>query len=181
MSGISSTWTCLPAANLLKSGGSNVATLVQPSRWQHRPASPCEVDAFSENWSCGRSDSSMLPKAFAPEAGGWFNIKTPSYQYRKSHCGDKTILRPSYLHNGISFTGKMASLYWIRAQVSRTGISNYISQFIVGCNCSMNGLDSLPASGSKLLMYMNGRLYRKWLRRIKWCLCVVNNGQMNAC
>ena len=25
------------------------------------------------------------------------------YQYRKSHCGDKTILRPSYLHNGISY------------------------------------------------------------------------------
>ena len=37
-----------------------------------------------------------------------------SYQYRKSHCGDKTILRPSYLHNGISYTYKMASLYWIR-------------------------------------------------------------------
>ena len=48
--------------------------------------------------------------------GGWFNIKMSSYQYRKSHCGDKTILRPSYLHNGISYTGKMASLYWIRAQ-----------------------------------------------------------------
>ena len=31
----------------------------------------------------------------------------------KSHCGDKTILRPSCLHNGISYTGKMASLYWI--------------------------------------------------------------------
>ena len=30
-----------------------------------------------------------------------------SYQYRKSHCGDKTILRPSYLHNGISYTGKI--------------------------------------------------------------------------
>ena len=29
-----------------------------------------------------------------------------SYQYRKSHCGDKTILRPSYLHNRISYTGK---------------------------------------------------------------------------
>ena len=50
--------------------------------------------------------------------GGWFNIKTTSYQYRKSHCGDKTILRPSYLHNGISYTGKMTSLYWIRALVS---------------------------------------------------------------
>ena len=33
--------------------------------------------------------------------GGGFNIKMSSYQYRKSHCGDKTILRPSYLYNGI--------------------------------------------------------------------------------
>ena len=41
--------------------------------------------------------------------------KMPSYQYRKSHYGDKTILRPSYLHDGISHTGKVASLYWIRA------------------------------------------------------------------
>ena len=49
--------------------------------------------------------------------GPRFNIKMTSYQYRKSHCGDKTILRPSYLHNGISYTGKMTSLYWIRAQV----------------------------------------------------------------
>ena len=49
-------------------------------------------------------------------SGPWFNIKMSSYQYRKSHCGDKTILRPSYLHNGISYTGKMSSLYWIGAQ-----------------------------------------------------------------
>ena len=37
-----------------------------------------------------------------------------SYQYRKYHCGDKTVLWWSYLHNGISYTGKTASLYWIR-------------------------------------------------------------------
>ena len=48
--------------------------------------------------------------------GPWFNIKMSSYQYRKSHCGDKMILWPSYLHNGISYTGKTASLYWIGAQ-----------------------------------------------------------------
>ena len=54
-----------------------------------------------------------------PEAGPWFNIKMPSYKYRKCHCGDKTIIRPSYLHNRISCTGKMASLYWIRSQLSR--------------------------------------------------------------
>ena len=39
---------------------------------------------------------------------------TPN-QYRKSHCGNKTISRPSYLHNGISYTGKRTSLYWIWA------------------------------------------------------------------
>ena len=49
------------------------------------------------------------------DTGPWFNRKMSSYQYRKSHYGDKTILRPPYLPNGISYTGKMASLYWIRA------------------------------------------------------------------
>ena len=46
------------------------------------------------------------------ESGPRFNIKMSSYQYRKSHCGDK---RSSYLHNRISYTGKISSLYWIRA------------------------------------------------------------------
>ena len=55
------------------------------------------------------------------DPGPWYkdikNIKIWSYQYWKSHCGDKTILRPSYLHNGISYTVKAASLYcWIGAQ-----------------------------------------------------------------
>ena len=47
----------------------------------------------------------------------WFNIKMSSYQYRKSHCGDKTVVRSSYLHNRSSYTGKTTSLYWIRALV----------------------------------------------------------------
>ena len=47
--------------------------------------------------------------------GGWNNIKMSSSQYRKYHYGDKTILRPSYLHNGIPYTGKMISLYSIGA------------------------------------------------------------------
>ena len=44
--------------------------------------------------------------------GPWFNIKMASHQYRKFHCGDKTVVRSSYLHNGISYAGKMTSLYW---------------------------------------------------------------------
>ena len=45
-------------------------------------------------------------------AGPWFNIKM-SYQYRKSHCGDKAIIRSSYLHNWNSYAGETESLYWI--------------------------------------------------------------------
>ena len=73
----------------------------------------------------------------------WFSIKMSSYQYRKSHCGDKTLLRPSYLHNRISYTGKMISLYWIRTLVSapqgllcyaaEIHISSYTNQFWPPC------------------------------------------------
>ena len=50
--------------------------------------------------------------------GPRFNIKMSSYQYRKFYCGDKMVVRSSYLHNGISYTGKMSSLYWIGALVT---------------------------------------------------------------
>ena len=55
-----------------------------------------------------------------------------SYQYRKSHCGDKTVVRSSYLHNGISYTGKMSSLYWIGALMSFS-MSNWLAILIM-CN-----------------------------------------------
>ena len=48
------------------------------------------------------------------KTGTWFKIKmssVTSYQYRKPHCGDKTVLRSSYLHNGNSYLDVMASLY----------------------------------------------------------------------
>ena len=51
-------------------------------------------------------------KTTAYTPGPWINTNMAFYQNRKSHCGDKTVERASYLHNGISFTGKM-SLYWI--------------------------------------------------------------------
>ena len=37
------------------------------------------------------------------------------------------ILRPSYLHNGISYTGKMTSLYWISALVTKCRVNLIIS------------------------------------------------------
>ena len=44
-------------------------------------------------------------------------FKTLSYKYRKSHCGEETVLRPSYLHITISYTSKTTHLYWIRARL----------------------------------------------------------------
>ena len=60
------------------------------------------------------------PISYTLSPGPWFNIKMSSYQYRKSHCRDKTVVRSSYLHNGISYTGKMTSLYWFIPQNTGT-------------------------------------------------------------
>ena len=87
------------------------------------------------------------------ETSGWFNRKIPSYQYRKSHCGDKTILRPSYLHNGISYTGKMTSLYWIKAQTtcpllsSLTAILSYgsVSPIVSRADLRLSDIDRLAS------------------------------------
>ena len=48
--------------------------------------------------------------------GAPIQYKDDTSPVQEIHCGDKTILRPSYLHNEISYTGKRTSLYWIRAQ-----------------------------------------------------------------
>ena len=45
-----------------------------------------------------------------PRPGSRFNIKMSSYQNRKSHCGNKMVVRSSYVHNGISYTGKTTEL-----------------------------------------------------------------------
>ena len=56
----------------------------------------------------------------------------PTYRYKNSHCGDWTILQPSYIHNGISYTGKTTSWrrqYWIRALVVCEGNSSVTCGF----------------------------------------------------
>ena len=64
--------------------------------------------------TCGmflrQSWQSAHVEAKPPEPGGCFKIKRVSYAYRNLHCENRTILRLSYLHNGISYT-RRASLY----------------------------------------------------------------------
>ena len=72
-----------------------------------------------------------VKSSLVTDPGPRFNIKMLSYQYRKSHCGDKTVVRSSYLHNGISYTGKMSSLYWIRALVVKSVVPVYATRVTV--------------------------------------------------
>ena len=71
--------------------------------------------------------------------GPRFNITMFSYQYRKSHCGYKTVVRSSYLQNGISYTGKMTSLYWIGALMSNLWYKCHQMKkmffFVSSCSC----------------------------------------------
>ena len=78
----------------------------------------CKSRKICENLFSGTRSSHSTLMRIGPFPGPRFNIKMSSYQYRKSHCGDKTVVRSSYLHNGISFTGKMASLYWFSPLVT---------------------------------------------------------------
>ena len=71
---------------------------------------------FLSLWSCMQCHLSLINNMIT-EPGARFNVKMTSYQYRKIHCGVKTVVRSSYLHNGICYTGKMASLHWIGALV----------------------------------------------------------------
>ena len=59
------------------------------------------------------------------QPGPLFNIKILSYWYRISHWGDDKVVKSSYLHNGICYSGKMSYLYWINTLLenSRTGTS----------------------------------------------------------
>ena len=61
-------------------------------------------------------DNLMGNQRFSPYPNVLARVQVSSYQYRKSHCEDKTVVRSSYHHNVISYTGKMSSLYWIGAQ-----------------------------------------------------------------
>ena len=82
------------------------------------------------HWGCSRilvCLTSILVNIHDAQSGPWFNIKMSSYQYWKSHCGDKTVIRSSYLHNEIPYIGKMASLYWISPQkVMMTSLYRYV-------------------------------------------------------
>ena len=87
-------------------------------RWFETP--PCSLWRHCNVTAQRHCSHNITNKMIMIASGTRFNIKMTSYQYGKSQCGDKTILRPSYLYNGISYIGKTTPLYWIRALTTCT-------------------------------------------------------------
>ena len=69
-------------------------------------------------WKSGGFDHTMVAADFWSQSSHWqvaIHVWPELYQYKKFHCGDKTVVKSSYLRNAISPSGKMASmasLYW---------------------------------------------------------------------
>ena len=68
----------------------------------------CQVENFAYGEINKQSFSNPHPWTIWTK---WTHIEVPSYQYRKSHCGDKTAVRSSYLHNGISCSSKVTRIH----------------------------------------------------------------------
>ena len=63
-----------------------------------------------------------------------FNLKVLFYQYKKSHYGNKTIYRPSYLRNVIPYTGKTVSWYWIGGLIAMYFQQKHALNIILWCS-----------------------------------------------
>ena len=134
--------------------------------------------------------------------GCWFNIKMSSYQYRKSHCGDKTILRPSYLHNGISILVRR-HLYiesgprpqWVkesnycrvspainshlcvsvsaRIQAKLNGTAHQLTPHVILRPFSTAGVGGKPQEGTLTPRHAIHQVKRHSLSQIPWADCIV--------
>ena len=83
-------------------------------------STPYYATSTERFWFCASKCSNSGCGTNTNRAGPQFNMKISSHLYKNNHCRDKTVERSSYLHNGIFDTGKTTSLYWIRAQITRS-------------------------------------------------------------
>ena len=123
-----------------------------------------------------------------------------SYQYRKSHCGDKTVVRSSYLHNGIFNTGKMTSLYWISPMVYHLHCLACIQYLELCCSVHENHgtCRTFPMARPKCLITNLNRIYEAhqtnvwWIMKVQlqwcwtwchWTVCELNHKwlEMHGC
>ena len=111
-----------------------------------------------------------------------FNIKMSSYRYRKYPCGDKMVLRSSYLQNGFSYTGKMISLYWIEAQVAAHGLiwRNYKHDFAKFYKTGTCLWKDFPGCIKEFCIFTVAYLSLKWCHQLDhWHFLHIHQGTVN--
>ena len=77
------------------------------------------TEHLSEQWHFTHGKYADIRRAAQYSVMTWGTIQyiDAVIPYRKSHFGDKAIVRPSYLNSGIFYTCNMTYSYWIRAYV----------------------------------------------------------------
>ena len=86
--------------------------------------------------------------------------KMPSYQFKNSHCGDKTILRLSYFHNVIFYTGRTISFIgsgplfgWLCIFSKYQKHQSYFTVFIPKCPYKNVSIFNLCCSEMNTVLY----------------------------
>ena len=93
------------------------------------------------------------------------NVKT-FFQLWYFHYKDKTFVRPSYLYNGNSYTGKMISLYWVRPLLVRK--SDYFHRSIYPFPSNMEEHEI------KMHIYM-------YVKKTTWVLVIQSTKEILRC
>ena len=66
------------------------------------------------------------------------------YQYRKSHYGDKKVVKSSYINNGNSYKSKTTYLYWIKplgaGRDSKSVFTEGVHVFIITWTRGLDGM-----------------------------------------
>ena len=136
--------------------------------WAQNQNQSCHVTTFIEValLSYRAKDNpwhTSLTQVFWQTYMALIQYKMTSYQYRKSHCDEQTILRPSYLQLGISFTGEMSSLYCMRALESLSSLAKLINKWQLDMSTARRRLKFRKSSRPTVATLVNIMVMNWWL------------------
>ena len=109
----------------------------------------CWIDGWVNNREVGdlrrrRAHYDVIVMPCLQTKRGWLSIKMLSYLCGTYYCRDTTVVRLSYLHNGISYAGTMASRFWISPQAYLFPLKQ--ASVKTDCKCTKMHLEMLSAN-----------------------------------
>ena len=144
------------------------------------------ISMLTIKYSIRNKSISWLLMSWQLVSPGPINIKMLSNLYRKSHCGNKTIIWPSYLHNGISYTGERLSLYWIGAQVIRSHGIDYVAYMgpchswrRISTTCSISVSEN-DINANTISCFLKRKSADQWLNHMAISLSHLFNGAIRC-